>query len=286
MKLKGFLRLLLPSLLAIMLTCAPLRAFGADRTEIFVSSPWLFMIARFIGGVNMEVKAIQYWNGEGVVVRRIQRQKIPPGSTVIALDGQEAESLGLKTDRYPNLSLLYGKAPFDRERADFQYSDPSVLPFIAQRMLTILSQLDPGSYTYYQRRLSEFQTRLDSTVLVGRQLLKGSPVFDLSGGFSSLLSAAGCDLLPADEKRKAAWERGEDADGLLGAVEDALKKKIPVILDGGASKSIRSALKGNKNVLVLGRPGEDQDLLIYFHDQFLILWNHLAPLREERQTGK
>lgn len=31
MKLKGFLRLLLPSLLAIMLTCAPLRAFGASR---------------------------------------------------------------------------------------------------------------------------------------------------------------------------------------------------------------------------------------------------------------
>lgn len=282
----GFLRVPLAFLLATVLFFSPCRAFGNGRTEIFVSSPWLFMVARFIGGVNIEVKPIRYWNGEGAVVSRIQRQKIPPGAVIIALDSLEAESIGIKKDRYPNLSLLYGQAPFDRDREDLQYCDPSVLPFIAQRMLTILSRLDPGSYTYYQRRLSEFQTRLDSTVLVGRQLLKGYPVFDLSGGVSSLLSAAGCVLLPGDEKRTVSWERGEDPEGLQGAVEDAVKRKIPVIMDGSTPKLIRTALKANKNVLILGWPGEDQDLLIFFHDQFLILWNRLAPLREERQAGK
>ncbi|MGI6784249.1 MAG: hypothetical protein ACOX5A_08485 [Aminivibrio sp.] len=286
MRIKCHARALLPLFFAAALIYAPFQAFGADRKEVFVSSPWLFMVARFVGGVNMEVRPIQYWNAEGVAARRIQRQRIPSDSFIIALDSKEAESLGLKKNQYPNLSPLYGTAPFDRDRAEFQYSDPSVLPFIAQRMLTVLSRFDPGSYPYYQRRLSEFQTRLDSTVLVGRQLLKGYPVFDLSGGFSSLLSAAGCDLLPGDEKRTAAWARGEDLEGLAAAVDDALKKKIPVIMDGGTPKTVRTALKNNKNVLSLLRPGEDQDLLIYFHDQFLILWNRLAPLREERQEGK
>ncbi len=272
--------------LALMLMNPFAVALSAERAEIFVTSPWLSVIARFIGGVNVVVKPIHYWNDEGVAVRRIQARRIPSDGVIIALDVPEAEALRLKGDQYPNLFLLYSKAPFDRERVDFQYSDPSVIPFIAQRMLTIFSRLDPGSYSYSQRRLSEFQTRLDSTVLVGRQLLRGSPVFDLSGGFSSLLSAAGCVILPEDGEKKERWSRGEDSDGLQREVEDVLKRKIPVIMDGGTPRAIRTALKGNKDVLILGRPAEDQDLLIFFHDQFLTLWNRLAPLRELEQPSR
>ncbi len=254
--------------------------------DLFVSSPWLSTIARFIGGVNVSVKPVQEWNEEGLPFRKIRQRNIPTDSRIVALDASEAASLRLDRKQFSGLFILYGTVPFDRTRADYHFSDPSVLPFIAQRVLTALSQFDPGNYSYYQRRLSEFQTRLDSTVLVGRQLLKGYPVFDLSGGFSSLLSAAGCSLLPGDRELKERWGRGEDLQSMQMNVSDALKQRIPVIVDPGTPKPIRDALKGNKDILVLGRPGQEQDLLLFFHDQFLLLWNRLAPLRQRQQTGK
>jgi len=254
--------------------------------ELFVSSPWLSTVARFIGGVNVSVKAVQEWNDEGVPFRKIRQKDIRSDSKIVALDAFEAASLGLDRKQFTGLFILYGSVPFDRTRADYYFSDPSVLPFIAQRVLTALSRIDPGNYSYYQRRLSEFQTRLDSTVLVGRQLLKGYPVFDLSSGFSSLLSAAGCTLLPEDRAMKEMWGRGEEIQSLQAAVSDALKQRIPVIVDPSTPKPVRDALKGNKDVLVLGRPGQEQDLLLFFHDQFLLLWNRLAPLRQRQQSGK
>ncbi|MBP9027671.1 MAG: hypothetical protein KBF46_00275 [Aminivibrio sp.] len=260
-------------------------ASPAHSWELYVSSPWLSTIARFIGGVNVSVKAVQEWNEEGIPIRKIRSRNIPANSRIVALDAFEATSLGLDEKRFTGLFMLYGTVPFDRTRADYHFSDPSVLPFIAQRVLTALSQFDPGNYSYYQRRLSEFQTRLDSTVLVGRQLLKDYPVFDLSGGFSSMLSAAGCTLLPGDEKVKT-WSRGEDLQSLQAAVSDAVKRRIPVIVDPSTPKPVREALKGNKDVLFQGRPGQEQDLLLFFHDQFLLLWNRLAPLRQHRQEGK
>lgn len=254
--------------------------------ELLVSSPWLSTIARFIGGVNVAVKAVQEWDDEGIPFRKIRRRNILPESRIVALDVFEATSLGLERKQFPRLFLLYGTVPFDRTQADYYFSDPSVLPFIAQRVLTALAQFDPGNYSYYQRRLSEFQTRLDSTVLVGRQLLRDYPIFDLSGGFSSLLSAAGCTLLPEDRALVEKWSRAEDLQSLQAAVSEALKQRIPVIVDSGTPKAIRDALKGNKDILVLGRPGQEQDLLLFFHDQFLLLWNRLAPLRQRRLTEK
>ncbi|MDD3514171.1 MAG: hypothetical protein PHD35_00405 [Synergistaceae bacterium] len=273
---KGF------SIAAVLLFLLFAPASPGHSWELYVSSPWLSTIARFIGGVNVSVKAIQEWNEEGTSIRKIRSRNIPDSSRIVVLDAFEAKSLGLDGKRFTSIFMLYGTVPFDRARADYHFSDPSVLPFIAQRVLTAMSQYDPGNYSYYQRRLSEFQTRLDSTVLVGRQLLKDYPVFDLSGGFTSLLSAAGCTLLPGDEKVKM-WSRGEDLQNLQAAVADAIKVRIPVIVDPSTPKPVREALKGNKDVLFLGRPGQEQDLLLFFHDQFLLLWNRLAPLRQHRQ---
>ncbi|MGI6791529.1 hypothetical protein [Aminivibrio sp.] len=257
----------------------------AQGWDVFASSPWLAMVTRFIGGVYVSVKPVQEWNSDGETVRRIRQKDIPKGAKIIALDEAEASALGLRKNSYKNLFLLYNKVPFDRERADFFFSDPSVLPFIAQRVLTALSQFDSPNYAYFQRRLSEFQTRLDSTVLVGRQLLGGYPVFDLTGGFNSLLSAAGCEILPRDRGRREQWEKGEDMAGLVSQAGEAIKSMIPVVLDGSTAKAIRNTLKGNKNILFLSRPNPNQDLLLFFHDQFLLLWNRLALLREKQAAA-
>jgi len=269
-------------LAAFLFSCVLYPSGPAQAWDVFSSSPWLAVITRFIGGVYVSVKPVQEWNSEGETVRKIRPRDIPRGAKIIALDEAEASALGLQRNRHENLFLLYSTVPFNREKADFFFSDPSVLPFIAQRILTALSQYDPLNYSYFQRRLSEFQTRLDSTVLVGRQLLGGYPVFDLTGGFKSLLSAAGCEMLPRDRERKEQWEKGEDIAGLVSQAEEAIKSMIPVVLDCSTAKPIRDALKGNRNVLFLGRPNPDQDLLLFFHDQFLLLWNRLALLREKQ----
>ena len=252
----------------------------AEGLEIMATSPWMTMITRFIGGVYVTVKPISLWNDEGKSVRKIPLSSIKKDASILALDEKEASALGLKKESRPNLFLLYGEVPFDTARMDYHMADPSVLPFVAQRILTGLSGFDPGNYPYFQRRLSEFQTRLDSTVLVGRQLLRGYPVFDLTEGATPLFVAAGCRLLPENRGLRTAWERGENIDGLLAEVKAALDKKIPVILDSASAKPIADALKDEKNVLVLSRPDPEQDLLIFFHDRYLLFWNRLAPYRQ------
>ncbi|GAB1399237.1 hypothetical protein MASR2M17_11550 [Aminivibrio sp.] len=252
----------------------------AEALEIMATSPWMTMITRFIGGVYVTVKPISLWNNEGKSVRKIPLSSIKKDASILALDEKEASALGLKKESRPNLFLLYGKVPFDTARMDYHMADPSVLPFVAQRVLTGLSSFDPGNYPYFQRRLSEFQTRLDSTVLVGRQLLKGYPVFDLTEGATPLFVAAGCRLLPENPALRKAWERGEDIEGLLREVKTALDKKIPVILDSASAKPIFDALKEDKNVLFLSRPDPEQDLLLFFHDHYLLFWNRLAPYRQ------
>ncbi len=254
----------------------------AEALEIMATSPWMTMITRFIGGVYVTVKPISLWNDQGKTVRKIPLSSIKKDASILALDEKEAASFGLKKADRPNMFLLYGNVPFDTARMDYHMADPSVLPFLAQRILTGLSSFDPGNYPYFQRRLSEFQTRLDSTVLVGRQLLRGYPVFDLTGGSTPLLVAAGCRLLPEDPQLRAVWERGEDAEGLLREVKGALEKKIPVLLDGASAKPVADALKDEKNVLFLSMPDPEQDLLLFFHDRYLLFWNRLAPYRQRQ----
>jgi len=77
----------------------------------------------------------------------------------------------------------------------------------------------------------------------------------------------------------------EDIAGLVSQAEEAIKSMIPVVLDGSTAKAIRNTLKGNKNILFLSRPNPDQDLLLFFHDQFLLLWNRLALLREKQAAA-
>lgn len=251
--------------------------------EVVVTSPWLATITSFIGGAYVTVNPLYVWNSNGSVVRKTRVASIPKDRRMIALDADEARRLGLNAAERTNLVLLYRQVPLDLPDSVSLFSDPSVLPFISQRIFTALSGFDPANYPYYQRRLSEFQTRLDSTILVGRQLLKGYPVLDLTGEFSDMLLAAGCDLSMRDKGLLDAWARGEDLAGLLSTVKNAVQKKIPVVLDTMTAKKIRDALKNEKDIIAIGRPAEGQDLLLFFHDQYLFLWNKLAPLREAKQ---
>ena len=257
-----------------------LQAHPAQAWEVWTTSPWLALVTRFIGGVFVTVHPIETWNAEGETVRKEQINKIKKQSRIVAIDVADASRLGLKSPDWEELAFLYQRAPFAKDEADHFFSDPSALPFIAQRVFSVLSQFDPDNYSYYQRRLSEFQTRLDSTVIVGRSLLAELPLLYIGGSFSGMLTAAGCTLLPVDEEVKDSWSRGEELERIHSLAEVLKRKKILLLSDISPQKKVRDSLKNNKNILFLERPTLDQDLLLFFHGQYILLWNRVAALSQ------
>ena len=62
-------------------------AVGAGPAEIWVTNPWLTMVARFIGGAQVNVRPLVVWNDSGITEKT---RKEPPGGTlVIAVDNEE-----------------------------------------------------------------------------------------------------------------------------------------------------------------------------------------------------
>ncbi|MDR2136928.1 MAG: hypothetical protein LBO68_01450 [Synergistaceae bacterium] len=254
-------------------------AWGAPLLEITVTSPWLTLLTNFIGGINVQVTSIQEWNDDGELVRRIRTrtlQSLPSDARIMAFDYRDAKSLGLPFEQYKNYRPLYDLLPLDEDKIDASLSDPSVIPFIAQRVLTVLADWDPGNYPYYQRRLAEFQARLYSTTLAGRQILKGQPVYDLTGHSGVLLQAAGCKIFRPSAEEWSAWSVWKETRQLLETVSRMAEEKTAVILDHSTPKAIHSLLSSNAAVFLIARPRFDQDYPAFLHDQYLSLWSKLT----------
>jgi hypothetical protein len=89
--------------LAVFCGC-PLSAWGA-QLEVTVTSPWLALLANFIGGVNVNVTSIQEWNEEGELVRRLRArslQSLSPEALIMAFDFRDSKGLGLPEEQYKN----------------------------------------------------------------------------------------------------------------------------------------------------------------------------------------
>lgn len=259
---------------------------GAYAIEITATSPWLAALTNFIGGVNVSVNSLQTWNKDGQLARPRAKdlRAIDEESTnIIALDRAEFRSFGLAPEKYSKLRVLYDKLPFARRDIDTYFLDPSVLPFIAQRILPILSEFDPENYSYYQRRLAEFQTRLNSTMIAWRQLIKGQQVCDLTGSSKYLLIAAGYRLLRPAQEEIELWAKWKQTETFSALLKEYAEKKIPVLIDESTPKAIRSMAAQNKNVILLSRPHEGQDLLVHIHSEYLVIWGKLS---EKTKVGK
>ncbi|GHV47121.1 hypothetical protein FACS1894204_10090 [Synergistales bacterium] len=268
---------------------------GANKSaamEIIVTSPWLSLLASFIGGVNVHVTSIQEWNEEGELVRRIRArnlQNLPPETLLMAFDYRDAKGLGLPIDNYPNYRSLYDQLPLDESKIDASLSDPSVMPFIAQRVLMVLTDWDPENYSYYQRRLAEFPARISSTTLAGRQILRGQRIYDLTGHSSTILQAAGCVLTRPSEEEWAAWSVWRDMWGLTTTVARHTEEKYAVVMDCSTPRAIRGYLGANQNVFLIVRPKPNQDYPAYLHDQYISLWTKITsrplPTPVRRRTN-
>jgi hypothetical protein len=247
------------------------RSFAIDIVTV---SPWVAVLTHFIGGIKVNVTSLSTWDNDRVNNARI-RNTLNTDSYIIALDNSEIEKIGLNIINYNNARLLYENAPFEISESDKYFGDPSVLPFIAQRFLPVLSSLDPDNFSYYQRRLAEFQTRLSSTTLAGRHLLKGQKVLDLTFSNGYFLSAAGCDILRPNEDDMDEWIQNKHMERLHELVSISQNDNRLVIVDAATPKSIQTALGSHPNIIVLLRPPLDQDFLVFLHTQYLTIWNEV-----------
>ncbi|MCR4818433.1 MAG: hypothetical protein K5841_05700, partial [Fretibacterium sp.] len=238
--------------------------------------PWLALIASFIGGSNVEVHSLQEWNAEGELVSPTAKvlRALTKDEYIIALDPGDAADAGLKKEVFSNLRCLYAPFPLAASAVDASLSDPSVLPFVAQRLLTVLSAWDSSNYPYYQRRLAEFQARLSSSVLAGQQVLRGMAVCDLTGASGALLQAACCKIERPGPERLGEWSKN------TAALRDFLNRKreegMIIVADGGTPRPIRRALAGQAGVLFLQRPPLTQDYPAFLHEQYISLWQTLT----------
>ncbi len=263
----------LPVLLFFLLFAPP--GAGAEALEVVVTLPWLSLVTSFIGGPNVAVSPLLEWNPEGDLVRAARGRtlrSLNKDARIMTLDPADARRARLEARQFPNLRSLYLPFPIEEAQIDAALSDPSVLPFVAQRVLTVLAEWDPANYPYYQRRLAEFQARLSSSVLAGRQILRDVPVYDLTGCSGPLLQAAGCRIERPASADWAAWSAGKEQELLTQELDRRREGKVAVVMDGGTPRALRRFLASRPEVFSFGRPSLTQDYPAFLHDQYISLW--------------
>ncbi len=241
-----------------------------DKLNVAVTHPWLALLASFIGGPEVSVTSLRVWNANGDLVmaeRGKVLRELEDGAKIIALDENDAQASGVKTAEKYNIKYLYSPFPVS---ATSLY-DPSVIPFVAQRVLTALSEWDTQNYPYYQRRLAEFQARLSSSVLVG-QVMKDIAICDFTGSAGVLLRAAGCKVEKPEGIER--WQKG-NFSGLREYLEDARNKGAAIIIDDDTPPSLRRYLSGRSDVYKWERPDLERDYPTFLHEQYISLWQKI-----------
>ena len=256
---------------AILVTIFLSRAVWCDdKLNVAVSHPWLALLVSFIGGPEVNVVPLRIWNDKGDLVlseRGKTLRELAEGSKVVALDENDAKSCGIDGRKNFALRCLYSPFPADIKAL----ADPSVIPFVAQRVLTALSEWDAQNYPYYQRRLAEFQARLSSSILVG-QVLKDVTICDLSGSSGILLQAAGCKIIRPEELER--WEKGNLA-GLREFLESNKAKGISAVFDDDTPPALRKYLAGRSEAFRWERPSLERDYPSFLHEQYISLWQKI-----------
>ncbi len=229
-------------------------------------------MTQFIVGTTLNVQPLSAWSAEG---RLLSVRKPQAGTTVIALDPKDAARYGIGAGR-SGLHLLYENLPVEENRRGSLFFDPSVLPFLSQKLLVVLCELKPENYAFYQRRLAEFQSRLESTLEVGRSLLPDVKALDLTGASGPWIRAALTGAVRPPENLWTAWEKGQRLEELTSALAEAKKRSWLILLDAWTSPRIRAKVLGQYENILIPAPAKDQDFFTYLHDVYLGIWSTMT----------
>jgi hypothetical protein len=274
---RKFLALLIFSLFLTVLPIRPPRALAAETPSgivtVCTTLPWITSMAQFIAGSTIRIQPLTTWTDAGTLrtLRRPDRSAI-----VIALDPKDALIGGIPADN-PNLHLLYNNFPVrDIGRGALAF-DPSVLPFMSQRMLIVISEFEPDNYPFYQRRLAEFQSRLESTLEVGRSLIKDVKLLDLTGSAGPWIRAASDGAVRPPDDRWGAWMSDTRMNELKLAIDEANRRGWWIVHDAWTPPPVRREVIGAHNNIFIKQPERpDYDFFAYLHNIYLEIWNTTA----------
>lgn len=241
---------------------------AASAANFAVTSPWIGFITSFIAGDTKNVRCLSTWDSSGNVIRTASPRS---GEIIIAIDAKDAENFRIKKNN-KNLRLLYDELPMTKEQLRSAFFDPAMLPFIAQSVMKIMAEEDKGRYTYFQRRLAEFQSKIESTIDIGRHLLNEIKMLDITGAEGTWLrsSISGAVSPPA-----AVWEgwKAGDTKALKAALDEANRRNWLILMDPWTPEIIRNAAVGYEYRLTLPSPVRGQDYFVFLHDIFLLISN-------------
>ena len=254
-----------------------------EKMRIAVTHPWLALLANFIGGSEVEIIPLRVWNSGGELVLsekgKILRE-LEKDSKIIALDPNDLKAAGIDESNNKNFMIkcLYSSFPVNLKTL----SDPSVIPFVAQRILTALSEWDVQNYSRYQRRLAEFQARLSSSILVG-QVLKDITFCDLSGSSGYLLMAAGSKV----ERPESfdVWQNGK-LDGFKEFFDSQRESNKAILIDDDTPANLKRYLTGKSDVYKWERPPLDVDYPSFLHEQYISLWQNVTKKKSLPRNSK
>jgi hypothetical protein len=246
-------------------------AFATGRQEVWATTPLLSLMVRFLGGIHVSVHALSRYDDHGRLIR--VKTKIPSEARVVALDETEAVEFGL-SEGYRS-APLFERMPFLRKEGDAFFLDPATMPALGQRVLISLSTFDAANYLYYQRRLAEFQSRLESTVGVGRQLLGEMAILDLTSIFPLWIDAAVQRHIRPPVNVITLWQKEESLDVLEKTIAEAEKGDWIILYDPLTPSVVKERLLRSPNALSLALPDVDrvEDLFLFLYDQYLAVWN-------------
>jgi len=263
-------------------------SFGeSEKPQIWVSNPWIAYITSFVGGEEIVVHPLSDWEGYSLCTEHFS---LPSGGVIIVLDHKEAENIPIAYE-LQNVRYLFDHIPSLWGKANPMYLDPPTMSLLGQKVLITLSSLFPEHYVYFQRNLAEFESRIESTVDMGRKMLQSVKVVNLSGVYAFWIKAAAFqEIRPSREKMSLLIKTEEEEGGslLIQTLETALLKGHLVITDQSMPIEFQEMIEQEKNGLVLSYPPLSEprrDFFLFLYEQYLTIVNRYNQFHgETRKT--
>ena len=273
--------LTLAALLALLPALCAEPAWAAQkRVKIAVTSQLLREVASFICGDQAVVRSLSSMDESG---RERAVSRPARGEIIIAFDAADASRhrIGAKNK---NLRLLFDKVQVTEAELRRAFFDPAMLPFVAQEIMKVVSAIDPESYAYYQRRLAEFQSRIDSALGVGRHMLAGSgaKMLDLTGAEGVWLRSSISGIVRPPTEVWDGWLAGDET-ALRAALDEAARRGWLLLLDPWTPEAIRAAAVAYPNRLTLPAPSGEGDIFVFFHDMLTAIASRVDGERTDKK---
>lgn len=255
-----------------MLSALPISAAQAKKEQeeiptVSTTLPWITSVSRFLVGTTINIEPLNTWAPNGT----LKRSRARTMDTVIALDPKDASSVGMSADD-PRLHMLYTNFPVPDIKRGSAAFDPSVLPFLSQRLLVVISEIAPSNYPFYQRRLAEFQSRLESTLEVGRSLIGEEHVLDLTGACGPWVRGAVAQAVRPPDDLWRAWMGSTRIGELRAALAEAKSRGMIAVIDAWTPPAIRSIVLNEQGAVDIPVPQQSEDdIFSYLQDIFLII---------------